>query len=1478
MQRVTEISIGPKNQKTAGPTQPPKKYNYKEYVQKFGSKTANLYEIEKLGVKVPERSPISSTDVLEYLLDKDEDGVIKKSWTTMKMNGKVDDINIKNITEKIEEIFNEQEFPFTQEQLTWINETMAGKVIIARSTGDEDSVDTPNAGGNESVLFVEPDRNSVKDAMKEVVLSYFGADSLRNRIVGDGVKKVLSGLPKMPVLLMEMISEPIKDSSKEDQGDPPPIGIAMSTDKLEFTGGEDFHFVSISSAVGPGVNEGNGLVEVDETFVMQSNDGTPLLIYQKPSVKLDRIRAVKDKDGVISSKLEKNSTQLAYGPSLSRDEVRSLVTSSDKIKTLNGGKTTEVEAVVGGDGEINFVQHRAIPDERSKVDPTYVDIDKATGHSKVFQYTTVVPKSGDSLVITNWSQVCFAETMKEAEAMFDWKGGSQKVVIVRQPDGSNSHPAVNFGSYKKDVNGKKEPNPIPCLVVPNFDELVAQKKTSLAENQPLIVDGQSQKVFVWTDETFNSETAIQDGRISHHIGLETSVTDDEIQKVVDKLKTTDSDQLSWNQKPELSSIFNDLDPVLQQYTKQIKQYETLLTKNADIIHNSEGLKCRLDTIKENLEAVKDALYEVMKGNPKYTFEPGTHGRLLMVKFFESSMHEVDHFPELIEAEKSASRYLQALKGSPVDQPVFGDQVHGVKDGLTGPLMMRWKRFLTLAEQSDLSQSQIADFKNMIADLDKIGVTANWMSTVFDQKYADIMPPGRTGTTPIAPKAKELLLALVKDYQDTAPFLTKQQSLQNHLEQSERSVADFATPSKFEKAFSQLKALAEPFIKDDWPTDLNDNPLKKAVQIQNLGRLIEVYDSSIKTLKSSSLPPDQLLKAELEMLETFKELHDSLFKKIKLPGLGQTLNGKKKFINGLNNAFTEIKKEVENEKDLLKLDAQSRCGAAFNVNTCLSASGAKDKPSNVEEMFTTLHQSLEAIRSGLMVGGSDYSIDTPKELQNLLAAVPKLAMQTAMKIPPILVGRDITSTGATYIYNMPVLDHGIKVRATYEKPTPENPQGKTSLEIDFYAANSGGRLKDMATLTNQFGFGKDVVWGENQMKAKFEIGNEQDIPKVTTLINEICAYSMAPRFDIETNRNTGTLKKTIVTANDPTSGLFPVKRQRILNDFLNVVFGSVSGTSQNDGKITYGNRDHNIRLTPSGPPLTFNDGLKIHALELDKERLGLDQVTYDQHKDQLRTVVEKEVLQGSRKFTFKIKNKTYAVDLNRNDLGLSAKDLKSLSLNPKHLANLKNQLSQAWDNAAFYVLDENTKGPTQFESNWMEIMYGEPMPYSKKNKLPELELWKSVSPAGRKRGDLGKVDKAFENALHKKYALQEIETRVAKKGKFASPNDKLALGKALQDYYRELSKCEVTCAGYMGNIWRNSKIEVSPSNIHGKVRSLGEQTLIQRKALQNKMLLLGMEPERISREEISALPFNEHHGKFSGLQGQEFLPDGPVVRL
>ena len=161
------------------------KENHDTYKDKYGAKTANLCSIAYSKEAVPELIAFSHDEINNFLKKYDK-GVIAKSWTAMKNKGKIEenDVNLKTIVSTIKAIFDNKEclFPFEKKlddfggvtTKKWVTEKMKKKVLIVRSTGDEDSADTPNAGGNESVLFVEPNLESLRTAIKEVVVSYYG--------------------------------------------------------------------------------------------------------------------------------------------------------------------------------------------------------------------------------------------------------------------------------------------------------------------------------------------------------------------------------------------------------------------------------------------------------------------------------------------------------------------------------------------------------------------------------------------------------------------------------------------------------------------------------------------------------------------------------------------------------------------------------------------------------------------------------------------------------------------------------------------------------------------------------------------------------------------------------------------------------------------------------------------------------------------------------------------------------------------------------------------------------------------------------------------------------------------------------------------------------------------------------------------------------------------------------------------------------
>ena len=75
---------------------------------------------------------------------------------------------------------------------------------MVRSTGEEDTVDMANPGGNKSVAAVKLDSIAISNAIGVVVASYISEKSLTQRLLsGDDISKPSF----MPVLIQRMIGE-----------------------------------------------------------------------------------------------------------------------------------------------------------------------------------------------------------------------------------------------------------------------------------------------------------------------------------------------------------------------------------------------------------------------------------------------------------------------------------------------------------------------------------------------------------------------------------------------------------------------------------------------------------------------------------------------------------------------------------------------------------------------------------------------------------------------------------------------------------------------------------------------------------------------------------------------------------------------------------------------------------------------------------------------------------------------------------------------------------------------------------------------------------------------------------------------------------------------------------------------------------------------------------------------------------------------
>lgn len=235
---------------------------------------------------------------------------------------------------------------------------------MVRSTGEEDTTEMANAGGNETVVNVSRGEASVWRAMKQVILSYFSEKTTEQKNMTEGYKKEKRLF--MPVLLQEMIGEPYKN---RDSKKIPVSGVLFSQDpEMTIFNKERGEFdypgiLKIDSTYGHGEAVVNGLLPCDSYIVAMYEEYN--LTYPNFVKKIKRLAPT-----TIGLKERVNPAELVKAPSLSKEAIDSL-TNFSKYLEKNYGYPVDVEFVVSGDS-INIVQCRPIVFNKN-VKPTYID-------------------------------------------------------------------------------------------------------------------------------------------------------------------------------------------------------------------------------------------------------------------------------------------------------------------------------------------------------------------------------------------------------------------------------------------------------------------------------------------------------------------------------------------------------------------------------------------------------------------------------------------------------------------------------------------------------------------------------------------------------------------------------------------------------------------------------------------------------------------------------------------------------------------------------------------------------------------------------------------------------------------------------------------------------------------------------------------------------------------------------------------------
>ena len=177
----------------------------------YGNKAANLMELDSLckslnstqiGIAVPQIFPIAD-NVIKSHLDANA-----KEWRPLWEAFVQEQGKSKTLTDqakaKLKELHDLMMSTFKNhpidEKIIKAIDLPADTLFMVRSTGEEDTVDMANPGGNKSVAAVKLDNASISNAIGVVVASYVSEKSLTQRLLsGDDISKPSF----MPVLIKE---------------------------------------------------------------------------------------------------------------------------------------------------------------------------------------------------------------------------------------------------------------------------------------------------------------------------------------------------------------------------------------------------------------------------------------------------------------------------------------------------------------------------------------------------------------------------------------------------------------------------------------------------------------------------------------------------------------------------------------------------------------------------------------------------------------------------------------------------------------------------------------------------------------------------------------------------------------------------------------------------------------------------------------------------------------------------------------------------------------------------------------------------------------------------------------------------------------------------------------------------------------------------------------------------------------------------
>lgn len=1016
--------------------------------QGFGYKAANSMilesEVSKIKlkgavVKVPPFVPINDATMQEYLnhaipelqslwkqfLDSFEPSDREKfltnpSQSTLTIPPKGLDI-IARIQEKIQTHFNEN--TFVNDKLTkWLEANPHAKLTV-RSSGKEDTDESSNAGGNESVKTVNNDPESISKAIGTVISSYFGQKSISQRLAAGDTSLFTEPKPFLPVFIQVKI--------EEEPNNIPRSGVM-------FTSQHDRSSSVTLIQTGLGHNEGvvENKVGVDSYFV-DSNHHIHSVVRKKETRMKDSVEIP-------------NDPKLQTASALSQRMIGNMKTIADHLQTLYN-KPLDVEYTIKQENLLDVVyilQDRPLNKPAKTGTANYIDFDKA--NKKTVAGNLVASAEAKVIHASSKENVIFAETITEALNKYNSSVTAREniqAVIINQPAASTSHQAVFL-----------QARGLSIISIENSAEYVALEKENewtIDIQQGIILVGDVPKEF------------IHSGYISYPIPRELTVDVPPIAKAqMIAAKETDpqkKERLDNFVKRELSKFNADVPMLIQTLSNgrplpPIENIRSLLRQIA-LLDKSEAklaLATLIDYFSKNMASslnsaqgaekeallakwmVYESLIQIVKNELLPAIEkhpPQSLERLFPLKFVETlilqpaSKTVVGGFSFGLTAQtgKKEKASLEAIKGTIADKVLTAN--HLVALNWKGEIYRKdyqdkWIQFV-----SRLSQGEVDQLVKDLIQMQKLGFLSDWINIRF----------------PVSENPRD---ELSEELEKSRPLLEKLQKTIGLTNQYEKTVDEWSNPAHASKNSEEfMKNMVHSF------SELQENYesagwIGKMAILAVSSQMIDVYDKTIKAVTGSTeyVSNEQKLVAFRTLLGGYRRMLEIATGNRKGPGEFRTMN---EFLNYME----QVKpKESENWPDANPFLARDE----FKVEALLPGYKGRIRlyvrtPLTEEEFFSFSHQNLVAdINDRKNTLGMNSNV-LPSEMKTVILAFTE-NFDNLTSISKI--------NGKLRVeFNIPLNIHSGKYNFVFDPKHPDSFQ----IEFHMYGLNVNQRFKTIGSM-------------------------------------------------------------------------------------------------------------------------------------------------------------------------------------------------------------------------------------------------------------------------------------------------------------------------------------------------------------------------------------------------------------------------------